>query len=35
MKELKDIISDIDKSVWRILSNDFNLPTNVIVERIY
>ena len=30
MKELKDIISD--KSVWRILSNDFNLLTNVIVE---
>ena len=32
MKELKDIISDIDKSVWRILSNDFNLLTNVILE---
>jgi hypothetical protein len=25
MKELKDTISDIDESVWRILSNDFNL----------
>ena len=32
MKELKDIISDIDESVWRILSNDFNLLTNVILE---
>ena len=32
MKELKDIICDIDKSVWRILSNDFNLLTNVILE---
>jgi hypothetical protein len=32
MKELKDIISDIDESVWRILSNDFNLMTNVILE---
>ena len=32
MKELKYIISDIDKAVWRILSNDFNLLTNVIVE---
>jgi hypothetical protein len=29
MKKLKDIISDIDESVWRILSNDFNLLTNV------
>ena len=32
MKELKDIISDIDEFVWRILSNDFNLLTNVILE---
>jgi hypothetical protein len=32
MKELKDIISDIDESVWRILSNNFNLLTNVILE---
>jgi hypothetical protein len=32
MKELKVIISDIDESVWRILSNDFNLPTNIILE---
>ena len=32
MKELKVIISDIDESVWRILSNDFNLLTNVILE---
>jgi hypothetical protein len=31
-KELKDIISDIDESVWRILLNDFNLLTNVILE---
>ena len=31
MKELKVIISDIDESVWRILSNDFNLLTNVIL----
>ena len=31
-KELKDIISDIDESVWGILSNDFNLLTNVILE---
>ena len=35
MKELKDIISDIDESAWRILSNDFNLLTNVILEPIY
>jgi hypothetical protein len=27
MKKLKDIISDIDESVWKILSNDFNLLT--------
>jgi hypothetical protein len=32
MKELQDIISDIDESVWKILSNDFNLLTNVILE---
>jgi hypothetical protein len=32
MKELKVIISDIDESVWRILSNDFNLLTNIILE---
>ena len=32
MKELKDIISDIDESVWKILSNDFNLLTNVNLE---
>ena len=32
MKELKVIVSDIDESVWRILSNDFNLLTNVILE---
>ena len=32
MKELKVIISDIDESVWRILSNDFNILTNVILE---
>ena len=32
MKELKVIISDIDESVQRILSNDFNLLTNVILE---
>jgi hypothetical protein len=32
MKKLKDIISDIDESVWKILSNDFNLLTNVILS---
>ena len=32
MKELKVIICNIDESVWRILSNDFNLLTNVILE---
>jgi hypothetical protein len=32
MKELKDIISDIDESVLKILSNDFNLLTNVNLE---
>jgi hypothetical protein len=34
MEELKVINSDIviDESVWRIISNDFNLLTNVILE---
>ena len=32
MKELKVIISNTDESIWRILSNDFNLLANVILE---
>jgi hypothetical protein len=34
-RNLKVIISDIDESVWRILSNDFNLLTNVILRAGY